>query len=226
MVPAVSDVAVALLVFALARRYHSDESAVRAAAWYYLNPAVLFVTAVWGQWDALSLGVLLAGVYLISRRDWTWVVSSPLFVWAVLIKPQLAVPGLIFLSLLLLWLYDGRPVSREQIGRMALAGVGSVVLGLVTAVTVLKPFGVDLLWKSDGTSTLIERLQEALELYPQTTLGAANVWMIPIGSLENRGRFAGRAGIVSKSVGNSWTGDRARVRGGDDASTVRTGAAI
>ncbi len=201
VVPAVCDVAVALLVFVLARRFTSEESGVRAAAWYYLNPAVLFVTAVWGQWDALSLGVLLAGVCLVVRRDWTWVVSSPLFVWAVLIKPQLAVPGLIFLSLLLLWLYDSRPVSRDGLRRFILAGLGSVALGLLTAVAVLKPFGVDLLWKAGGTSTLIERLQEALELYPQTTLGAANVWMIPIGSLE---RIEDDSPVVLGLSPNQW----------------------
>jgi hypothetical protein len=201
VVPAVCDILVALLVFAITRRFTSAESGVRAAAWYYLNPAVLFVTAVWGQWDALSLGVLLAGVYLVVRRDWTWIVSSPLFVWAVLIKPQLAVPGLIFLSLILLRLYDARPISREQVGRFALAGAGSVVLGLATAVAVLKPFGVDLLWKVGGTSTLMERLQEALELYPQTTLGAANVWMIPIGSLE---RIEDDSPVVLGLSPNQW----------------------
>lgn len=201
VVPAVCDVAVALLVFVIARRFTSAESGVRAAGWYYLNPAVLFVTAVWGQWDALSLGVLLAGVYLVARRDWTWVVSSPLFVWAVLIKPQLAAPGLIFLSLILLWLYDSRPVTRDRLRGFVLVGVGSVALGLLTAVAVLKPFGVDLLWKAGGTSTLVERLQEALELYPQTTLGAANVWMIPIGSLE---RIEDDSPVVLGLSPNQW----------------------
>jgi hypothetical protein len=201
VVPAVCDVAVALLVFAIARRFTSAESGIKVATWYYLNPAVLFVTAVWGQWDALSLGVLLAGVYLVIRRDWTWVISSPLFVWAVLIKPQLAVPGLIFLSLIVLWLYDSRPVSRNQAGRFLLSGLASVVLGLLTAVAVLKPFGVDLLWNAGGTSTLIERLQEALELYPQTTLGAANAWMIPIGSLE---RIEDDSPVVLGLSPNQW----------------------
>lgn len=149
-----------------------------------LNPAVVFVTAVWGQWDSVSLAILLVGVYLIVRSEWTWIIASPFLVWAVLIKPQLAVAGLLFISLIFYAFYTRGDLTERRLRQFVTAAIFSVILGLAIAYAILAPFSVRLLPLGTGGSTLQERLQEALELYPETTLGAANIWMIPLGSLE------------------------------------------
>lgn len=184
VVPTISDVTVAVLLLIILRRLVSASVGVTAATWFFLNPAAIFNTAIWGQWDSLSMAVLLGGVALVLRGGWVWVLSSPFFVWTVLIKPQLAIPSLAFLALIPLVYWDRGNRSLAEWARLAAAGVASVGLGLLTALLVLTPFSVDLLLERGGTSTLMERLTEALDLYVYTTLGAANFWMIPIGSLE------------------------------------------
>jgi hypothetical protein len=67
--------------------------------------------------------------------------------------------------------------------KFAAQGTFSIALGLVTAVAILLPFSVGLPGM-DTRWSLIDRFREALDLYPNTTLGAFNFWMIAIGSLD------------------------------------------
>jgi len=102
-----------------------------------------------------------------------------LFAWAVLTKPQLALPGLI----LLLWVVlrpdrTARPSARLGVTQLVAPVGGFVVLGLATAVAVLQPFGVGVLWTPDGGSTLAARTQYAADLHRFTTMGAANIWLV------------------------------------------------
>jgi len=183
VVPAVGDVLVGLLLYLILRHLVSDTTGLKAAAWYTFNPATVFVAAVWGQWDSLSLAILLAGFFLVILGRHTWMLASMPFAWACLIKPQLVIPCAIIASLVLFRFHDAEDRTREGILRLGARMLASIMAGLAVAAAILLPFSVGLPGMSSKWS-LVDRMQEALDLYPHTTLGAANVWMLNVRSLE------------------------------------------
>lgn len=106
-----------------------------------------------------------------------WPVAVPLLTWAVLIKPPLAlVAGLLVLYACVRTFLEA-PTVGGAIGRTAIAIVLATVLGIATALLIILPFGVGLPGMATRWSVL-ERARYALDLYPFTTLQAANIWMI------------------------------------------------
>jgi Gpi18-like mannosyltransferase len=63
------DLGLGVLVYAVARRLGSEKLALGAAALYVLNPAVVFVSALWGQVDSVACFFALLGVYALLRSD-------------------------------------------------------------------------------------------------------------------------------------------------------------
>jgi hypothetical protein len=192
-VPMVADVVVGLLLFSIVRTWHSEHVAARAARWYLLNPSVILVAGAWGQWDSVSIALLLFAILAVLGPGRLWITAAPALTWAVLIKPQLVVPTLI----LLLWIRwtvsqprgEPRPTSWWAVGR---AGA-FVLLGATTAVALLEPFRVGLLWRPDHGTSLLARVQYAADLHEFTTMGAANLWMVVdrnvIGPPDDVGRW-------------------------------------
>jgi dolichyl-phosphate-mannose-protein mannosyltransferase len=203
VVPTLGDLLTALMLLLIVRQLSGAELAGRCARWYLLNPATIILTGVWGQWDSVSLGLLLTGVWLLLQ-DRAWVVSSPFLVWAVLVKPQLAVPVVCFLVLL-----GHRLISRYRDHRARALDppavprlLAWVALGVTTAYAILIPFNVHPLRAPAGGFTLVDRIHAALGLYPYTSLGAANLWMIPVGSLDRvRDDTAGWLGLTAQQWG-------------------------
>ncbi|HWV25061.1 MAG TPA: hypothetical protein VNZ58_12790 [Thermomicrobiales bacterium] len=180
VVPSIADTAVAILIWSVVRRQVNEECGRLAAVFYALNPATIFLTAIWGQWDVVSGLFLLAGLAIVWRWPERWLLSIPVFAWMVLIKPPLALLALI--GLLVVPIRDiVRGATLVQIVRMrAIQAAAALAIGLGTITLLLRPFSVSI----SGTGTrwsLFERVQYALDLYPYTTLGAANIWMIPLG---------------------------------------------
>lgn len=200
LVPAVGDVAAAVAIHIVVSVFTTAADGVRAAAWYILNPLTIFVTVVWGQWDSVSLAILLVGFCLIVKGGPWWTLSSPWLVWAVLIKPQLAVPAVFLAALILFRFLESCAVTRARLAAFAAKIALSLVLALTTALAILVPFSVGLPGMETKWS-LTNRLQEALDLYPYTTLGAANVWMIPWGSLD---RLTDESPVVLGLAPNQW----------------------
>lgn len=66
-VPTVADVVMGVLLSSLVRTWASEETAMRATQWYLLNPAIVMLAAVWGQWDAVSAAIVLTGFLLVVR---------------------------------------------------------------------------------------------------------------------------------------------------------------
>ena len=199
-VPVVADVLVGVLLFRIVCLWASRETAARTARWYLLNPAVILLAGAWGQWDSLSMAVLLAGCLLVLRAGSWWVGGVPLLTWAVLIKPQLVVAA----ALVMLWWLLGprstsQPATAAERGRSAVrvGAEAAACLGLsvLTALVVLAPFRVGLAWTPDGGSSLWSRVRYAADLHPFTTMGAANVWLVldrrVIGPLDDVDRWGG-----------------------------------
>jgi len=197
-VPMVADVVVGVLLFLLVRRWASPEVAARAARWYLLNPAVIVLAGVWGQWDSVSMALVLVGLLLLGSSR-AWIGAAPAMAWAVLVKPQLAVAAAI-LSLWVVMRRNGGPSgareTRSTLRSRALARMGAFgALGLLTSLVLLQPFRVGLAWTPHGGSSLVARLRYAADLHEYTTMGAANLWMVldrdVIGPSDVTARWAG-----------------------------------
>jgi hypothetical protein len=167
-----------------------------------LNPATIFLSSVWGQWDVVSGLIMLIGLMIVWAFPSRWLLGIPLLAWVVLIKPPLAL--LCVIGLLPLVLGELRRgvsllvVLRERLVSCSAAGV----IGIATIVALIVPFdtglpGMDLRW------SLLERIDVAIELYPFTTLGAANIWMIPLGTPDRQSDVAGQfLGVTAQGWGN------------------------
>ncbi|HEV3088857.1 MAG TPA: glycosyltransferase family 39 protein, partial [Candidatus Elarobacter sp.] len=104
--PAIAmDLINASVVYAIVRRYAAQNIALLAAALLALNPAAIYVSAYWGQVDSVSWGFVLIALWCVlragddpqktvSRVTWAWLA----FAFSLLIKPQAATIGVLFLA--------------------------------------------------------------------------------------------------------------------------------
>lgn len=96
-----ADIFSALIIYILIKRQLSEKWALTGFMLYALNPAVLFNTSIWGQFDgSATLFLLLALYYFFIKK--TPQLTTTFFAIAWAIKPQaialLPVLGLLFLS--------------------------------------------------------------------------------------------------------------------------------
>ena len=185
LVPAFADVGIAALLYLLGRRVGEAGTGLRAAALYLFNPAVLFLTAVWGQWDPLSAGLALAAVLLLlaGRPEW----ALPALTYAALIKPPLgALAPLLALAYLRRYILPHTPLARqasggpadrppEPLGRSLWRGAVAVGASLAIMLVVLLPFDVGLPGMPTRW-TLPERIAHALDKSKYTSNSAFNLW--------------------------------------------------
>ncbi|HEV2067911.1 MAG TPA: hypothetical protein VGR08_13865, partial [Thermomicrobiales bacterium] len=227
LVPAVADTVIAWELFVLLRSFATSRAALTVAAAFAFNPGAIFLTSIWGQWDALSMALLLGGALIILKAisllpgqlrhparsdgssgraqplgerpgldtpdvpgrtvgEWRggalravplWPVGVPLLAWAILIKPPLALVAGLFVLFACVRTFWESPAIRAAIRRTAAALILAAILGVVTALLIILPFDVGLPGMATRWSVL-DRARYALDLYPFTTLQAANIWMI------------------------------------------------
>lgn len=182
LVPAVFDVAIGGLLFLVARRLAGPRAGLFAAGSYLLNPASIFLTAIWGQWDPVSACFLVLALWLLVRGTPEW--SLPALTYAALVKPQmaLAVP----VVAVVWWRWSIKPAGRwplpawpdlaPAIRRLALPVAASALVFVAIAV----PFDVGLPPLSTRW-TLFDRLAVAWNAYPYTSLNAFNLWELVAG---------------------------------------------
>lgn len=93
------------IVYAIARRYAGESVALLAAGFLAFNPAAIFVSSYWGQVDSVSWGLVLIALWCVLRAGdderktvprltWAWLA----FAFSLLIKPQAATVGILFLA--------------------------------------------------------------------------------------------------------------------------------
>ena len=168
------DVAVALLLAAIARRAAAGEeaavarrTAVRVAAAWLLNPAVLLDSGHWGQPDSIHSGFMLAAFATIggalgpargTRRSaalaWAWLAL------AALMKPL----GAPFFPLLL--------AVTLLTGGVAAAACGALAATAVAAV-LFAPFVAE--W---GVAVMVQRLLGDVTIMAYTSVNGHNLWWL------------------------------------------------
>lgn len=187
LIAIVSDLVIGMLLYLIARTLTEERRALLVAAAFILNPAAIFVSAIWGQWDAVSMAITLTAVLPLLKGRLA--IALPILTFAILIKPQLALLAPLFL------VFDLRRPILGGKGRLEHSGwrirlcrtlpglLTGVALSLIVVVLVCLPFGVGLPFTSMQWS-ILDRIQFAADRYQTTTVGAYNLWSILIGTGE------------------------------------------
>ena len=156
-----ADLAVAALLVWWVRRRYSERAALWTGAALLLNPALIHLSAFWGQTDALGLLPLLAGLLAIEAGGFA--LAGALLAIALWTKFQ----GIIFIPLAaLMLLRHGRVRGTAQ----------AVVAAVLVSVAWILPFLIA------GNPHLSRMLHAAyggnVGLFPGLTLNAANLWAL------------------------------------------------
>ena len=161
------------LLYAIARRFASERVALAVAAIFVLNPAVIFISAAWGQVDSISAGLALLGVYLLLRSAdraplpmtiGAWVALS----YSLLIKPQAAV----LIPLFIAFAFADRERVRE---RLAACGAG-ILCAIAFAYALTVPFHPS--GPLHAFAWLYGQYNYGKGVYPYNSVNAFNLWSI------------------------------------------------
>ncbi|MDQ6780585.1 MAG: glycosyltransferase family 39 protein, partial [Candidatus Eremiobacteraeota bacterium] len=160
--PAVlADLGLIYLSFLLVRRTWSSSAALWVAAIVAFNPAIWFLSAYWGQGDAVTAVFMLWAVYFMvtERFELGWLMFS----FAVLIKPQ----PIVVAPLLLVW--QLRSARRWwRLALIPLVGFGVAYLGSVFFGPTKDPIAL--------MSWLYDRYHTGTALYPYNSCNAFNLY--------------------------------------------------
>ena len=169
-IPIVCDALIALLLADMSRKKLGRLGASWLGAAYFINPAVIFNAAVWGQVDCvLSLLLLLAMSYAVSRR---WKSALSVFACAILIKPQALMFAPIGLLVLICEIVAAREKRAEMLRQIG-AGVG-LMIGIIVAAAL--PFS--LAQGRDPFSWLWSLYAGTLGEYNYITVNACNFYVL------------------------------------------------
>jgi len=166
IIPILCDMAIAIFLFAYAGKRISWKAAAFLGLFFAFNPAVVVTGSAWGQAD--SLLALLLVITAVTAADKKWRAALPVFLLAILIKPQ----ALLFVPIGLAWLaasviFDdpkGRKAQVKQLWQGALIAVA-------VALVVIVPFQI----RQDSFLWLISRYQDTLSSYNYAVLNTANL---------------------------------------------------
>jgi dolichyl-phosphate-mannose-protein mannosyltransferase len=174
----IADLGVAVFALLLAARITPKRlvggipAGVAAAAAILLNPALILVSAVWGQVDSVLALLVLAAIYALATKP----LSIPremcgvaLIAIAVATKPQ-ALLALPVLAIVVVRSHVGVGTAKGRAWAKVVARVGlDVVLASAIVVAMFAPFGV-------GPTEIPDFYRTAGSVYRFTSLWAFNVW--------------------------------------------------
>ena len=164
-IPSVCDLAACWILF---RMMEKEEGSDSRTSFLFLiftvfNPATVINSAAWGQMDSV-LCLLLLGVALFAVRG-RWKAALPLYVLAVLVKPQALMLGPLGLAYIILsWIRERE--SRKPILQGTLISLFVLAAGVI-------PFSLNQRW-----DWLIQLYARTLSSYPYATVNTANFWYL------------------------------------------------
>ena len=168
LVPNLFDLATATLIYFFVRKQGSFKLALVSTALYAFNPAIIYNTAVWGQFDAIYTFFLVLSLMLALKSKPE--LSAATFAVALLTKPQ----GIALLPLVALLIYKKGGLKKLLV---------SVLVFTATVFLVILPFE----W-SNPLTFLGNIYFGAYGGYAYTSINAFNLWAlyglwVPDGSL-------------------------------------------
>ena len=171
------------LIYAIVRRFAGDRWALGAAALFILNPAMIFISAAWGQVDSISSGLALFAIYLLLASDdrderrsagpivLAWVALS----YSLLIKPQAAV----LIPLFIVFAFTRPDRMRARL----IATVAGIAAALFFGLLLTLPFHPT--WNPIAAyGWLLGKYTFAKNVYAYNSVNAFNLWSILHGFWE------------------------------------------
>jgi dolichyl-phosphate-mannose--protein O-mannosyl transferase len=168
------DLADGALLYAIVRRFANERWALGVAALFVLNPAMIFISASWGQVDSISSGLALLGIYLLLRSDDGAATSRIIYAWialaySLLIKPQAAV----LIPLFVVFAFTS-PERRRT--RVIATGAG-IIAAIVFTFVLTVPFHPTAN-PGDAFSWLYQKYNFGKNVYAYNSVNAFNLWSI------------------------------------------------
>jgi Gpi18-like mannosyltransferase len=157
LAPNIFDIGTAVLIFVFVRKQSTFKLAIAATALYTFNPAVIYDSAVWGQYDAIYTFFLVLSLMLALRSKPKF--SAAAFALGILTKPQ----GIALAPLIAFLIY-----KKNGLKSMGL----SVVAFAATIFVVILPFN----WGGSPISFLTNIYFVAYKGYAYTSINAFNLW--------------------------------------------------
>lgn len=160
------DMGIIILLYRVAKQHTNHRAALLLAALYAFSPLPYLAGAAWGQVDSIPALLLMLAVLLIMDKRWRF--ALPVYVLAVLMKPQALMAGPLGLLALVcdfFWRRDKCWVRDVFIG---LAGA------LVTAAVIALPFFNE----EKGLPWLFGLYGNTMSYYHYATVNAANLFFL------------------------------------------------
>ena len=151
-----SEVISTLLIYTMTKKWISEKGAIISAAFFFLNPAIIYNTSVWGQIDSIIIMSTLAFLFLvILKREFL-----PLVVY--LISVTVKLQALAILPLVIFWSFTRIKIRRflNYLGILILLGL---VIFLPLIVT-------------KGSLWTVRYFYSLPNQYPYTSVYAYNLW--------------------------------------------------
>ena len=175
----IMDLVDALLIYAIVRRFASVAWAFGAAAFFAFNPAMIFISAYWGQVDSVAAGLTLGSLLLIldaekragRAQTGTIVGAWVLLAASVLIKPPAVVVAPLYLA------YAFATTEALVRSRRIVATLLGVVAGFALAYAAALAFhpGIDPIGQF---AWLLSRYAYASGVYPYNSVNAFNLYVM------------------------------------------------
>ena len=168
--PILADLGLCTVLYSECRKRLSQQASLACVLLYALNPLILVSGAAWGQADSL-MTLLLALVVLFALRD-QWRFALPVYMAAVLFKPQALMFGPLGLAALILSLSKR---FRDKKARSALLldiGLGLWIM-LICVLVIAGPFILH-----QPVSFLLDLYTKTMGQYFYATVNCCNVYFL------------------------------------------------
>ncbi len=166
-----SDAAICILLYTEGKKRLGHRAGLITALLWALNPVSLVTGACWGQTDSLMTLLLLLSVLSLSCGRWKF--ALPLYVAAVLVKPQALMFGPMGVAALVLHLKNTKCNKKEWAD--ILIGLS---LSLVVFAVLALPFLVKIEGEIKGLSFLLNLYGSTMNSYGYVTINACNPYFI------------------------------------------------
>ncbi|MEO6914189.1 MAG: glycosyltransferase family 39 protein, partial [Candidatus Baltobacteraceae bacterium] len=184
----IMDMVDAVLVYAIVLRFASVRTALVSAALVALNPAIIYISAAWGQVDSVAAGLALGGVWLLLRSDdgdperrasWPIALAWLALTYSILIKPQAAILVPLFVAFTF--------AAKTRLRSRLLGTTIGIIASLVLTWLVTLPFHPTAN-PIDSFGWLYGKYVFGKNVYAFNSVNAFNLWTIkfPFWQLDNQ----------------------------------------
>lgn len=172
LIPMTCDLIASFLIYHLAcENGFTHRQGGMFAILFALNPATILNSAAWCQIDSVLCILLMVVAHFAIQRKWHLVL--PLYVLAILVKPQALMLGFLGLAAIILELVQ-HPIKNRRLERChsdMLIGLG---LSVILALVIIVPFCPN----QESPWWLFKQYSETLASYPYATVNTANLFYL------------------------------------------------